>query len=349
MVSRTIEPADADSLYCNPTEDGRSVNSAPSIKSTKSSSSASSSVNSGSRSTKSRSTTRSKSSTSSTPKSPNWKTAMDPMGMSTKSMGSGFMFDTQLYSPGFHAAPKKADTPKSFQNKQLKFVEKRTPPGSSAGSTKSGRSRKSEKSTASSSNKSVKSSSSSSSTKSTFLSSLTGNFSSQGDSAVSLHVKKTEETEPQEMGTPKAESEEATESKKTNDSSNSKNKAAAATDELLVVVEDHSTQGHSSDTLHMPELGNTPRRPSIAESITHLRTPTQRPQHTPNELLLKRVISWEYLGRVHDGKTVYYNAILLTGADLRRFYSPELLQKRTDHYFSLGNSIATALDIPNVS
>ncbi|KAF9101994.1 hypothetical protein BGX27_011230 [Mortierella sp. AM989] len=363
MATLALQRTDTDSLYCNPTEDGGSVSSAPSIKSVKSStSSAASSVQSGSRSTKSRSTTRSKSSTSSVPKSANWKAAIDPLGMSTKSVGPGFMpsFSTHLYAPGFQAADptKSKEGPKSFQNKQLKFVEKkRTPPGSAAASTKSGKSGKSgksEKASASSSDKSVKSSSSS--TKSTFFSSLTENFDSNGESATSLNDKKNDVAELPETSAPKEESNHTTTLNDTDNSSNSgieKSESAAtvkATDDLVVLAEDHSSRNSSARTILKQTIEyDASRRPSIAESIMQLRSSTQKPQHTPNEILLKRVISWEYLARVHGGKMAYYNTILLTEYDFRRFYTPDIVQKRAHHYFLLGTSIANVLDIPNIS
>ncbi|KAI1304676.1 hypothetical protein EDD11_005076 [Mortierella claussenii] len=351
MLSLSLQRADTDSLYCNPTEDGGSTKSggAPSVKSVKSSTS-SASVKSGSPSTKSRSTTKSKSSTSSVPKSANWKASIDPLGMSSKSNGAAGLFSTSLYSPGFQmpsANSSAAGQPKAFQNKQLKFVEKKRT-GSSAASTKSGKSGKSDKTAMSSADsKSVKSSSSS--TKSTFLSSFTGSFSTQGESPISLPG-----------GDKKSSSKSDDAAKVFNDTDSayggSDGKASVTnTAELTVVVEDHSSSGasvhpfdkttaanaNSSDTYH--------RRPSVADSITQLQPPTQKVSHTPNELLLKRVISWEYLGRVHHGKMVYYNTILLTEADLRRLYAPEVMQKRTHQYFLLGMSIANILDIPHLS
>lgn len=106
---------------------------------------------------------------------------------------------------------------------------------------------------------------------------------------------------------------------------------ALTTGELTIVVEDHSSPHTSVPKIHpFDNLDSEPtdaqKRTSIAESITQLQPLPS--QHPPNELLLKRVTSWEYLGWVHHGRMAYFNTILLTEADLRRFYTPGLVQKR---------------------
>ncbi|KAG0199521.1 hypothetical protein BGX28_007242 [Mortierella sp. GBA30] len=356
MIPISRQLTETDSMYNNPTEDGGSTKTAPSIKSVKSSTSSSASVKSGTNSTKSRSTTRSKSSTNSVPKSANWKAAVDPLGMSTKAVGPGFMpmFSTNLYAPGFQMPTNaNAGAPKAHQAKQLKFVEKkRTGPNnaSSAASTKSGKSGKSEKTAVSSSDRSIKSvKSTSSSTKSAFFSSFSGTSSLPPEIAGSSNG-----------------------SGKGSSSSNSKDKAGGTEEdpktkgkdstsapeikqhpthisEPLVVIEDHSSSSSAPSSQPNDRSALSPttsdRRPSLAESI-HLQP---RTPHTPNELLMKRVVSWEYLGRVHHGQMAYYNTVVLTEADLRRFYTPDAVQKRTHQCFLLGTSIANVLDIPHLS
>ncbi|KAF9432347.1 hypothetical protein BGZ76_010938 [Entomortierella beljakovae] len=371
MIAPSLQQDDDDSLYCNPTEDGGSLKTAPSVKSMKSSASSSSSVRSGTQSTKSKSTTRSKSSTSSIPKSESWKAAVDPLGMSTKSIGAGGfmpMFNTHLYSPGFQtvAKAKSTDNPKAFQNKQLKFVEKKKGSvASSAASTKSGKSSKS----TSSSGKSIELSSTP--TKSSFISALAGSLTSQGQGSDSppekRDGKKLEDTKPEER---LEEAAKITISDKLPVQDVDKLETGAAkTENLLVVVEDHSLRdnigrnneklnsiamelsrrpsiaGHNNEKLNSIVM-DTSRRPSIAESIMQLQP---RSPNGQSEILLKRVISWEYLGKVYDRKTGYYNTIFLCELDFHRFYTPELVQKRTYHYFLLGISIANTLDIPGVS
>ncbi|KAF9572081.1 hypothetical protein EC968_010332 [Mortierella alpina] len=345
MISLSRQLTETDSLYNNPTEDGGSTKTAPSIKSAKSAASSGASVRSGTNSTKSRSTTKSKSSsTNSVPKSANWKAAVDPLGMSTKAVGPGFMpmFTTNLYAPGFQMPTSaNAGAPKAHQSRQLKFVEKkRTGPSSSGASTKSGKSGKSEKTAVSSSNKSVKSvKSTTSSSKSTFLSSLSGTS-----------------TQPTESGSGSKEDKAGAKGSsitKDKDSAYASDSKASSTktisEPLVVVVEDHSSSTPTVPSHDGSALSPTAsdRRPSLAESI-HLQ-PHQQTPHTPNELLLKRVISWEYLGQVHNGKMAYYNTIWLTEADLRKFYTPEVVHKRTHQCFLLGTSIANVLDIPHLS
>ncbi|KAF9202858.1 hypothetical protein BGZ49_007013 [Haplosporangium sp. Z 27] len=346
MSTLTIQHTDADNLYCNVTEDGVSTNSpAPSIKSTKSSSTITTSTSTApstksgvQQSIKSKSTTKSKSSAD-----------VDPPGASTKAAtsASSFVFSTTVYSSGHYtstpAQTKKTDGPKSFQSKQLKLVEKK----SSATSIKSGKSGKSEKT-------SIKSPGSS--TKSSFFSALTGTFGLNGESTTNLSETKTEATVEKEPETSKEDTKDDTNSKVDNSSRSSvetSEKATEATDDVQVVVEDHSSQENNSHVAETPVIENPSieisdaRRPSFAGSIL-LRAPTLEPI-VPNELLLRRVVSWEYLGRVHHGKMAYYNTILLTEADLRKYYTPELVQKRTYYYFLLGTSIANVLDIPNTS
>ncbi|KAF9276039.1 hypothetical protein BGZ68_010306 [Mortierella alpina] len=345
MISLSRQLTETDSLYNNPTEDGGSTKTAPSIKSAKSASSSAASVRSGTNSTKSRSTTKSKSSTNSVPKTANWKAAVDPLGMSTKAVGPGFMpmFSTNLYAPGFQMPTSaNAGAPKAHQSRQLKFVEKkRTGPSSSGASTKSGKSGKSEKTAVSSSNKSVKSvKSTTSSSKSTFLSSFSGTSTQPTESSSSSNKED------------KAGAKKSTVTKDKDSAYASDSKPSSTTtisEPVVVVVEDHSSSTPTAQSYDKSALSPTAsdRRPSLAESL-HLQ-PYQQTPHTPNELLLKRVISWEYLGQVHNGKMAYYNTVWLTEADLRKFYTPEVVQKRTHQCFLLGTSIANVLDIPHLS
>ncbi|KAI8361958.1 hypothetical protein B0O80DRAFT_90162 [Mortierella sp. GBAus27b] len=338
-------------------DDASISTSALSILSVQSSTSSSvDSLKSSSGSTKTGSTSRSKSSTSSAPKSSSWKQATDPLGMSTKSVGPGFMpmFNTHLYSPGFHSAgnTKVTEGPKAYQAKQLKFKEKKRTE-SSAASTKSG-----------TSSKSVLSSGSSS--KSSFFSSLTGNLNTQSEVTINSNTNDTKETG-EEVGSHKDQTSNETEgapedstamgSEETTESDSDEQAIEMTTAELTIVVEDHSSLFPLPDAMVQPLDGlhpgsiESPRRPSTAESVNQLQPPMspQLGSFPHNELLLKRVTSWEYLGWVHNGKTAYYNTILLTEADLRKFYTPELVQKRTHQYFLLGTAIANILEIPHLS
>ncbi|KAF9354919.1 histone methyltransferase set1 [Mortierella sp. NVP85] len=338
----------------NPTEDeGPTSAGAPSIQSVKSSSSSTASIKSGSGSTKTGSTSRSKSSTSSVPKTANWKQATDPLGMSSKAVGPGFMpmFNTHLYAPGFQT-PGGTNTsggvPKAYQSKQLKFVEKKQT-GSSAASTISRKSSKSNHS-------------SGSSTKSSFFSSLTGSLFNPNESVSSKSAVSTEETEAastvEESQSKNNESEEPMQEKEPEDTRQPglEKEVVLTTSELTIVVEDHSSDSPSDatvqrvDSLSPGQIGLL-KRPSIADLISQFQLPSspQQPAHSPNELLLKRITSWEYLGWVHHGKMAYFNTILLTEADLRKFYTPELVQKRTHQFFLLGTAIGTALEIPSIA
>ncbi|KAK3819712.1 MAG: hypothetical protein J3Q66DRAFT_335283 [Benniella sp.] len=338
----------------NPKEDeGPTSTGAPSILSVKSSSSSTaSSIKSGSGSTKTGSTSRSKSSTSSVPKSANWKQATDPLGMSSKAVGPGFMpmFNTHLYAPGFQTSGgtnTSGGVPKAYQSKQLKFVEKKQT-GSSAASTISRKSSKSNHS-------------SGSSTKSSFFSSLAGSIFNPNESVNNKSTVSTEGTEAgpvDEDHSKNNKSEEPTQEKEPEDTIQPglEKEVVLTTGELTIVVEDHSSDSPSDATVHRvdslsPGQVGILRRPSIADLISQFQLPSspQHPVHPPNELLLKRVTSWEYLGWVHHGKMAYFNTILLTEADLRKFYTPELVQKRTHQFFLLGTAIGNALEIPHTA
>ncbi|GJJ67927.1 hypothetical protein EMPS_00273 [Entomortierella parvispora] len=363
MVALTGELAETDSLYCNPTEDGGSTKgSARSVKSVQSSTS---SVKSGSNvSTKTKSTSRSKSSTtSSIPKTAAWKAAVDPLGMSSKAVGPGFMpmFSTSLYSPGFQVASSNGGGPKAFQSKQLRFVEKKkatdgtkssaasTKSGKSGLSTKSGQSAKSTKTMNSEkSTKSADSSSTSSSTKSSFFSALKETLQGptqleQDDNAV----------------------EAGGDTKSTVNASESM--SPAGTDQAT--VESAFPLAPTSVPVARAAVASSARPiakelvpPISTESITGARKPswTPPPSIVPSsrdpksltssakELFRKRIVTWEYLSRVFNGHLAYYNTIVLSEADLRKHFSPEVVLRRTLPLFLLGNSIAQLLDIPHI-
>jgi hypothetical protein len=243
------------------------------------------------------------------------------------------MFNTHLYAPGFQTSGgtnTSGGVPKAYQSKQLKFVEKKQT-GSSAASTISRKSSKSNHS-------------SDSSTKSSFFSSWTGSRFNPNESVNSKSTVSTEETEAaataavEEDQSKNNGSEEPTQKKEPEDTIQPEleKEVLLTTSELTIVVEDHSSDSPSDattvqrvDSLSPGQMGLL-RRPSIADLISQFQLPSssQHPSHAPNELLLKRVTSWEYLGWVHHGKMAYFNTILLTEADLRKFYTSELVQKR---------------------
>ncbi|KAG0243181.1 hypothetical protein BGX31_011136 [Mortierella sp. GBA43] len=66
-------------------------------------------------------------------------------------------------------------------------------------------------------------------------------------------------------------------------------------------------------------------------------------------LITKRIATWRYLQRVHQGGMVFFNTAMLSETDLRRGYTDEKVQRRTLQYFLLGTSLATILEIPNVT
>ncbi|KAG0088458.1 hypothetical protein BGZ93_010413 [Podila epicladia] len=328
LTDRTV--ASTDSLYVN-ADDGKSVMASSVLSTT---SSASSTKSGSTRSTKSRSTTKSsKSSTPSIPATPNFKRTIDPLSMSSKAVGPGFMpnFNTHLFAPGF-VIPEKATAaggPKAYQSKQLTFVDKKNKAKSVNGSS----SKSSKSSKTASSDKSIKSSASS--TKSTIYSShTTGSGANKSSTTVAPPVPKSSSTNT--TSAPSAST--ITVTSPTNVSS---------------PIDEHQNGDSIAETLDklsMTTAGLT--RTETGHLNPHMPSPhgqrRQSVMSATSELLAKRISTWEYLAKVHYGSSAFYNTIVLTEADLRAYFSPDTVQKRTYQCFLLGTSLANVLDIPDI-
>ncbi|KAF9579109.1 hypothetical protein BGW38_004780, partial [Lunasporangiospora selenospora] len=364
MLALTRQLTETDSLYCNPSDDGQSTKTgmtaksggkAPSIKSVKSTATSSTSST---KSTKSKSTTRSKSSTASQPKTENWKASTDLMGMSSKSITPGFMpmFSTHLYSPGFavpnQSKAKASGGPKSFQSKQFKVVEKKT--ASSAASTKSGKSSKSHKSdkTLASDNKSVKSSSSS--TKSTIFSSFTGGFSSQSDMKLDETVKNSSSSNSIHGSMSKK-------SEKEKDEGTSKE----STKDSKGTLESTSAKTSIPPVPPVPSVPSTPTT-TVDKTMPSktISPPSSSRGNEPTSLMsVTSPTGSDFKVFVEDHSSATTRDILLNHglerpptipaaaavATQERYFTPELVQKRTHHHFMLGNSMGHVLDIPHLT
>ncbi|KAF9412769.1 hypothetical protein BGZ94_000924 [Podila epigama] len=344
LTERTM--ASTDSLYCNATDDGKSV-MASSVLSTTSSASSTKS-GSTSKSSKSRSTTKSsKSSTPSIPATPNFKRTIDPLSMSTKAIHPGFMpnFNTHLFAPGFQipeASLNKTGGPKAYQSKQLTFVDKKSKSasGSSAKSTKSSRT--------ASSDKSIKSSASS--TKSTIFSSLSATSGNNGGSSSSTHNSSNKASSSASKVPPLP--------GKGNDTASSHTSASTKTPTSTITVTSPTNESSPVEEADesiaetIDKLSRTTAGLTRTEQRGHL-SPHQQPrrhsmQSSSSELLAKRICTWEYLAKVHSGQSAFYNTIVLTEADLRAYYSSDALYKRAFQFFSLGTSLANILDISDI-
>ncbi|KAF9309476.1 hypothetical protein BG003_009710 [Podila horticola] len=64
-------------------------------------------------------------------------------------------------------------------------------------------------------------------------------------------------------------------------------------------------------------------------------------------LVAKRRATWKYLQRCFEGGMVVYNTALVSDSDMRSCWTEEKMQRRTLHYFLLGTSLATILEIPS--
>ncbi|KAG0360931.1 hypothetical protein BG005_009530 [Podila minutissima] len=305
--------ASTDSLYVN-ADDGKSVMASSVLSTT---SSASSTKSGSTKSTKSRSTTKSskssKSSTPSIPATPNFKRTIDPLSMSSKAVGPGFMpnFNTHLFAPGF-VIPEKTTTaggPKAYQSKQLNFVDKKNKAKSANGS--SSRSTKSSKTA--SSDKSIKSSASS--TKST------------------IHSSHTTSSGPNKSSTTAAPPVPKSSSANTTSAPSASTITVTSPTNVSSPIDEHQNGDSIAETLDklsMTTAGLT--RTETGHLNPHMPSPHgQRRQSIMNatsELLAKRISTWEYLAKVHYGSSAFYNTIVLTEADLRAYFSPDTVQKR---------------------
>ncbi|ORX96485.1 hypothetical protein K493DRAFT_314495 [Basidiobolus meristosporus CBS 931.73] len=63
------------------------------------------------------------------------------------------------------------------------------------------------------------------------------------------------------------------------------------------------------------------------------------------DLIHKRISTFAYLQRVHNGGAHYFNTILLSEEDLSRFYNNKRLRKRSQKIFILGTSLGPILEI----
>ncbi|CAG8509090.1 7410_t:CDS:2 [Acaulospora morrowiae] len=65
------------------------------------------------------------------------------------------------------------------------------------------------------------------------------------------------------------------------------------------------------------------------------------------ELVQKRVSTFTYLKKVHEGKIHWFNTVCLNKEDLGMVYENSRMKKRTGNFFILGASLAPILDINN--
>ncbi|CAG8628876.1 9942_t:CDS:2 [Cetraspora pellucida] len=65
------------------------------------------------------------------------------------------------------------------------------------------------------------------------------------------------------------------------------------------------------------------------------------------ELVQKRITTFSYLKRVHEGRIHWFNTVCLSKEDLGLMYENVRMKKRTGNFFILGCSLASILDISN--
>ncbi|CAG8499516.1 26322_t:CDS:2, partial [Racocetra persica] len=85
------------------------------------------------------------------------------------------------------------------------------------------------------------------------------------------------------------------------------------------------------------------------------RSPSNSSDHTGTtssydflyELVQKRITTFSYLKRVHEGRIHWFNTVCLSKEDLGMMYENVRMKKRTGNFFILGCSLASILDISN--
>jgi hypothetical protein len=68
---------------------------------------------------------------------------------------------------------------------------------------------------------------------------------------------------------------------------------------------------------------------------------------TVHETCTKRIATLDYLRRAHEGRVYFFNVMLTPRNDLQKTVYPDLkkLQKKANHFFILGNSLPSILDV----
>jgi hypothetical protein len=92
---------------------------------------------------------------------------------------------------------------------------------------------------------------------------------------------------------------------------------------------------------------------TYASSITSIETPASplfSPTTTPHadiirELAQKRLVTFDYLKRVLQGKCLYLNTIRISTEDLVMLYDDAKLRRKCLYYFMIGYNLAGVLDI----
>ncbi|CAG8617096.1 7806_t:CDS:10 [Ambispora leptoticha] len=65
------------------------------------------------------------------------------------------------------------------------------------------------------------------------------------------------------------------------------------------------------------------------------------------ELVNKRILTFQYLKRAHEGRVHWFNTVCLSKEDLVLWYQNDRMKRRTGNFFILGASLAPILDITN--
>ncbi|CAG8543457.1 9567_t:CDS:2, partial [Paraglomus brasilianum] len=92
-----------------------------------------------------------------------------------------------------------------------------------------------------------------------------------------------------------------------------------------------------------------PRPPSLVTSTTLeiLAAASASSYENFCELVQKRLTTFNYLKKAHEGKIHWFSTICLTKKDLASQYDNAKMKKRTHNFFILGVSLAPILDITN--
>ncbi|KAH9814580.1 hypothetical protein DFH28DRAFT_1082784 [Melampsora americana] len=112
---------------------------------------------------------------------------------------------------------------------------------------------------------------------------------------------------------------------------------------ISILEDDPCPWEDETNSLHLSSNPN----PSISESSSTSPASTTGANtiDTLKILAQKRITTFVYLKKVHEGKVHWFNTILLTRAELEKNFDQQRMQRRTTRFAILGMSLSSLLDI----
>ncbi|KAA8893296.1 hypothetical protein FN846DRAFT_979615 [Sphaerosporella brunnea] len=100
--------------------------------------------------------------------------------------------------------------------------------------------------------------------------------------------------------------------------------------------------------------GTLPPLPVGGAGMASLPPPPTSPNGfytTLHDTCTKRIATLDYLRRAHEGRVYFFNVMLMPRSDLQKVVYPDIkkLQKKASHFFVLGNSLPSILEVANTT